>query len=386
VRALRIRAEASYLLTGGCGSLGLGFARWLVGRGARTLVLVGRGSAHAEAAAPIAALKAAGARVLVRRADVTDAAALAGVLAEIDRDLPPLLGVVHAAGVLEDGMLAGLDAEDPLAGAFGRVLAPKLDGGWNLHRATLGRPLDFTLLVSSASLLLGSPGQGAYAAANGWLDALAAFRSRNGMPTLSLRLGMVAGSTMAMRAAAAGRDLAAEGVPPLAEAELAAALPGLWAEGGAVANLLAFRPQDWAAHHPFAAMRAWLAPLLPAPEEPAEALPSPAERFGRGSAALAGLKRELTAIVAAVIRAPAEDLAGDQPLREFGVDSLMTLQIRNEIVRRIGCPVRITAFWAHPTIDAFARHLAGELGLLEEPVAAPRSVREALADKWEKYL
>jgi hypothetical protein len=70
------------------------------------------------------------------------------------------------------------------------------------------------------------------------------------------------------------------------------------------------------------------------------------------------------------------------------VDSLMTLQIRNEIVRRLGCAVRITAFWAHPTIDAFARHLAGELGLLAapEPPPAPRGVREALADKWEKYL
>jgi acyl transferase domain-containing protein/acyl-CoA synthetase (AMP-forming)/AMP-acid ligase II/aryl carrier-like protein len=395
VRTLRVSAEASYLVTGGCGSLGLIFARMLVARGARTLVLLGRGGARAEAEAPLAALAAAGARVLLRQADVANAAALAGVLAEIDRDLPPLAGVVHAAGVLEDGMLAALDPRDPLAGAFGRVLAPKLDGGWNLHLATRGRALDFTVLVSSASLLLGSPGQGAYAAANGFLDALAAWRCRNGLPTLSLRLGIVAGSTMAARAAASGRDLAAEGVPPLSEAELLAALPALWGEGQPTATLLALRAEDWLARYPSAAAHAWFAPLLSAPAEPAEgaaSLPSPAERFGTGPASVAALRRELTAIVASVIHAPAGDLAPDQPLRELGVDSLMTLQIRNEIVRRLGCAVRITAFWAHPTIDAFARHLAGELGLLAaappapEPTAPPRSVREALADKWEKYL
>jgi hypothetical protein len=277
-------------------------------------------------------------------------------------------------------------AAAPLAGALDRVLAAKLDGGWNLHLATRGRALDFTLLISSASVLLGSPGQGAYAAANGFLDALAEFRCREGMPTLALRLGIVAGSAMAARAAAAGRDLAAEGVPPIGEAELAAAVPALWGEGQPTATLLAFRAEDWVARYPSAAARAWFAPLLPAPTEQAAAAPPPAERFGSGPAAVAALGRELADIVAAVTRAPAGELAHDQPLRDLGVDSLMTLQIRNEIVRRIGCPVRITAFWAHPTIEAFARHLADELGLLGEAQPAAHGVTAALADKWEKYL
>ena len=400
-RTLRVTRDGTYLLTGGCGSLGLLFARFLLARGARTLVLLGRSGATPAVHAALTSLTAGGAKVLVRQADVTNEAALCAVLAGIDRDLPPLAGVVHAAGVLEDGMLAGLDPADPLGGAFDRVLAPKLDGGWALHRATADRSLDFMLLLSSASVLLGSPGQGAYVAANAFLDALARYRSGLGMPTLSLRLGMVTGSTMAQRAAAAGRDVAADGVFPLTEAEVAAAIPGLWESGEPAATLMALRAEDWLARLPHDAARAWFAPLLSdraPPSTPPNTQAVPAMRWGSGARAVTALRAELTAIVAAVTGLNPAEIATDRPLRELGVDSLMTLKIRGEIVRRIGCEVRITAFWAHPTIGAFARFLAGELGVLATvapspavpepsvPVAPVLGGPAALADKWEKYL
>ena len=147
-------------------------------------------------------------------------------------------------------------------------------------------------------------------------------------------------------------------------------------------------------------MRAYLSPLLPetAPEEvPEETI----RRLGTGPEALRALTADLTAIVARVTWTPAADLAGDRPLRELGVDSLMTMQIRRAILSRFGRDVRVTAFWAHPTLDRFARHLAGEIGIA---IASPKvvdangtdrakadptdraDVRRALADKWDKYL
>ena len=149
-------------------------------------------------------------RVLVRPCDIADPASLAAVFDEIDRSLPPLAGVIHAAGVLADAGVAGLDGE-----TLGRVLAPKIDGGWTLHLATRARRLDFFIALSSAALLLGSPGQAAYGAANGFLDALAAYRQRIGLPSLSLRLGLVEGSTMLRRAREGGRDFAADGIRPI---------------------------------------------------------------------------------------------------------------------------------------------------------------------------
>jgi acyl transferase domain-containing protein/acyl-CoA synthetase (AMP-forming)/AMP-acid ligase II/acyl carrier protein len=388
IRTLQVSRSATYLVTGGLGSLGLLFARFLLARGARTIVLLGRRGETAGSRATVAALTAGGARVLVRQADVTDEAALRGVLAEIDRDLPPLAGVVHAAGVLEDGMLAGLDRTDPLAGAFDRVLRPKLDGGWALHRATADRRLDFMLLLSSASLLLGSPGQGAYAAGNGFLDALARYRTGLGLPTLSLRLGMVAGSTMARRAEAAGRDVAGDGVFPMTEAQVVAAVPDLWAADTPTATLMAFRPADWLDRMASPNGRFWFAPLLPEQAAPVVSQAVPAARWGSGPRAIGALRAELTAIVAAVTGLDPAAIADDQPLRELGVDSLMTLKIRGEIARRIGCEVRVTAFWAHPTIAAFARHLADELAV-QTPVDSapvPLPLAEPAVDRWEKYL
>ena len=394
-RSLPVRSDATYLVTGGCGSLGLVLSRALVDLGARSVVLLGRSGADEAARTAIAEMEAMAVRVLVRPCDIADPASLAAVFDEIDRSLPPLAGVIHAAGVLADAGVAGLDGE-----TLGRVLAPKIDGGWTLHLATRARRLDFFIALSSAALLLGSPGQAAYGAANGFLDALAAYRQRIGLPSLSLRLGLVEGSTMLRRAREGGRDFAADGIRPISAARVAAALPVLWSGGRPVETLLDLDAAAWLERYPGAAMRAYLSPLLPetAPEEvPEETI----RRLGTGPEALRALTADLTAIVARVTGTPAADLAGDRPLRELGVDSLMTMQIRRAILSRFGRDVRVTAFWAHPTLDRFARHLAGEIGIA---IASPKvvdangtdrakadptdraDVRRALADKWDKYL
>jgi myxalamid-type polyketide synthase MxaB len=186
-----IRAEGSYLITGGIGALGLKIAQELVEQGARHLVLAGRSPASAEAVAAIAPLRVAGASVQVVQADVGLAQDVTRLL-DVCNKAAPLRGVVHAAGVLDDGVLARQTAE-----RLARVMAPKVRGAWNLHVQTQESSLDFFVCFSSVASLLGSPGQSNYAAANAFLDALVHHRRSLGLPGLSINWGPWAEAGMA---------------------------------------------------------------------------------------------------------------------------------------------------------------------------------------------
>src|SRR5262249_51954083 len=132
------RQEATYLITGGLGGLGLAMARWMVSRGARRLLLVGRREPSPEAGNAVREMRESGARVVVARADVAVPQELASVLAEDARSAPPLRGLLHAAGVLDDRLLRRQDWS-----SLARVLEPKVYGAWNLHLLTQDRELDF---------------------------------------------------------------------------------------------------------------------------------------------------------------------------------------------------------------------------------------------------
>jgi acyl transferase domain-containing protein len=161
-RQFSIQPEASYWITGGLGALGLEVAGWLVEKGARQLVLTGRSQASLAAQQRISNFEQLGVKVLVVTADVAQPNQVVEVLDKIQTQLPPLRGIIHAAGVLDDGVLQQQSLE-----RFGRVMAPKVAGAWNLHKLTANLPLDFFVCFSSVAALLGSPGQGNYAAANG---------------------------------------------------------------------------------------------------------------------------------------------------------------------------------------------------------------------------
>ena len=140
-----IRADRTYLITGGLGALGLRVAEWLVTRGARHLVLLGRSGANAAAQETVRQLEAAGTEIMVAAADVSRREELAEVVAAMERSMPPLGGVVHAAGVLDDGVLIHQDRS-----RLAQVMSPKVAGAWNLHLLTTNQPLDFFVLFSSS--------------------------------------------------------------------------------------------------------------------------------------------------------------------------------------------------------------------------------------------
>ena len=179
-----IRQDRTYLVTGGMGGIGCAVARWLADNGAGAIVLNGRREPGTEAEATIGELREGGVNVTVELADVTVAAAVDEVLARMDETLPPLGGIIHSVGVLSDGAIENQTWE-----RFEQVLWPKVLGAWHLHRATMNRELDMFVLFSSAAGLIGNSGQVNHAAANTWLDQLAAHRRSLGLPGQAIAWG-----------------------------------------------------------------------------------------------------------------------------------------------------------------------------------------------------
>ncbi len=180
---LAVRADATYLITGGLGGLGLQVSRWLVDHGARHLLLLGRRPPTSSAQACLDDMRAAGAAITQIQADVSREEDLIRALTAVSSDRP-LRGVIHSAGVLDDGALFQQSWEQ-----FSRVLAPKVSGAWHLHALTKDLDMDFFVLFSSGSGLLGNPGQSNHAAANTFLDALAHYRRVHQLPALSISWG-----------------------------------------------------------------------------------------------------------------------------------------------------------------------------------------------------
>ncbi|KAA2265764.1 SDR family NAD(P)-dependent oxidoreductase [Solihabitans fulvus] len=340
--AVPVRADATYLITGGLGGLGLEVAGWLAGLGARCLLLVGR-SLPAEEPPALAALRAAGVRVELRQVDVADQGRVADLLSAASGELPALRGVVHAAGVTADASLTWLGWE-----RFAEVLDPKARGGWHLHRGTAGLDLDFFVLFSSVASMIGTAGQANYAAANAFLDALAGYRRDRGLPAVSVSwgpwagVGMVARRDLADRLAAAGLSSVPAGVNLDA---LGRVLAGA-ASGAATPAHIGVASVDW---RRVAAGRRMpdtvIADLLPV--QPDRTAPIPRRPAGPDlarlavrdpaaarEAVLAGLLQQL----APLLRLAPEDqeelraTAGHRHLSTMGLDSLTAVQLQNRIL------------------------------------------------------
>lgn len=181
---IKIRDEFTYLITGGLGALGLKITTWLVNQGAKNLVLLSRSQPSVEVKNIIATWQQQGINIFIANTDVSNIHSLQSVFEEIQSSMPPLKGIIHAAGVLADGILTTLSAEK-----LKLVMQPKIQGAWNLHQLSLNLSLDFFVLFSSVASLLGSPGQGNYAAANAYLDSFASYRHSLNLPALSINWG-----------------------------------------------------------------------------------------------------------------------------------------------------------------------------------------------------
>ncbi|MER6168354.1 SDR family NAD(P)-dependent oxidoreductase [Streptomyces violaceorubidus] len=358
----RWNPAGSVLITGGTGGLGRALARHLVARrGVRHLVLAGRRGGAEDL---VAELAEHGARVRVVACDTADRAALERLLASIP-DAYPLTAVVHAAGVLDDGVIGSLTPE-----RLARVFRPKASAAWHLHELTLHHDLDAFVLFSSAAGLLGAPAQAGYAAANTFLDALAAHRRELGLPGTSLAWGPWADTGMTRTPQGVERrGPDRTGLRPLSVDEgLDLFDRSLRGEAGV---LLATRPD-------LPAIRA-LEPMTPALFRsllPAGA-PRQEQRGGAGQEQEALLRR-LAAVppseglplvsdlvraqVAAVLALPgAASVDVRRPFSEIGFDSLTAVDLRNRLEAATGVPLPAAVVFDHPTVSRLATHLLDSL-------------------------
>lgn len=178
------RRDGSYIITGGLGGLGLFFASKLAAAGCGRIVLTARSQPNPKARQTIEGLRAAGADIVVECGNIAEPDTADRLVSAATATGLPLRGVLHSAAVVEDATLTNITDE-----LIDRDWSPKVFGSWNLHRATLGQPLDWFCLFSSGAALLGSPGQGAYAAANSWVDVFAHWRRAQGLPVSAIAWG-----------------------------------------------------------------------------------------------------------------------------------------------------------------------------------------------------
>ena len=332
---LTLHADGTYLITGGLGGLGLQIAQQLVADGARHLVLTGRrGVTTAVQQAILDQLTAAGATVEVVAVDIANQEEVQTLLDRCTA-IAPLRGIVHAAGVLDDGVLGAQSPE-----RFAAVMRPKVDGAWHLHTLTQGMALDFFVAFSSVASLLGSPGQSNYAAANAFLDSLMQQRRQLGLPGLSINWGPWA--EVGMAAHLQGR-LQQQGLTLITPQQGQLFFHYLLRQPVAQVGVIPLQRQQPVSQPKPVAIGALLADLAAA-ERPAY------------------LDRYLRAEIGAVLGLRDETIIDERTrLFDFGMDSLMAVELKNRIEAGLRCSVRATLLFDYPTIEVLIPYLLNDV-------------------------
>jgi NAD(P)-dependent dehydrogenase (short-subunit alcohol dehydrogenase family)/acyl carrier protein len=371
--------EATYLISGGLGALGLKCASWMVDQGARHIALAGRAYAGEKAREVLDSLRRKGTQIRVFRTDVSNKGQVSELVAGIASTMPPLRGIVHAAGVLDDGILLHQDWQ-----RFARVMAPKVDGAWNLHVLTKDMPLDFFVMFSSAVSIFGWPGQGNYAAANAFLDAMAWYRRNAGLKALSVNWGPWADAGMAEELDSDKRQqFSARGLDFISPQEGFESLGRMLGMPGP--QVMAMKA-DWSGfsrHMPGRIRRPlfeefispsvrvvksssvrepeFLQQLMDAPLE--NRMDLLIEHAGHQAARVLGL-------------GPGRRIDPHRPLRELGLDSLMAVELRNALSLSLGHPLPATIVFDYPTLETLVGYLGQEVPALNLIRRGPEKTAE----------
>ena len=373
------RADGSYLITGGLGVLGLEIAKWLAQQGARHVVLTGRspvppreswdalpdGSEDARKIAGIRAIEWLGATVHTASVDIADEAAATAFFRNFGDSIPPLRGVVHAAAVMGAAKLREMSPA-----ALADMIRPKADGAWVLHRLTQHADLDFFVLFSSISAVIGTTDLGHYAAANGTLDAFAEYRRDRGLPALSVNWG----AWESLRGSEQHKDVFARSGMGLLAAPAALEVLGRLIAGHVTRAVVA--QVDWRKFKPVyeARRRRPFLDVIAGPAVTAVAQPTAMLRDE-----LSGAEPERQADVilshvrgaaAGVLGLAAKQLDPQRGFFELGMDSLLSVELRRRLESSTGLVLPGTLTFKYPTVAAIAAYLTAEL-VAAVPVSSP---------------
>ncbi len=369
-----LRRDRTYLVTGGMGGIGCEVARWLADNGATTIVLNGRRDPDPSALDIISDLRSTGIDVRQEVADVTDFRAVDDMLSRIDESLPPLGGIIHSVGVLSDGVIENQTWE-----RFEQVMWPKVLGAWQLHKATLDKDLDIFVMFSSVTGVVGNAGQSNHAAANAFLDQLAAHRRVLGFPAQSIAWGAWSGIGEAEeQRERIERQLASTGAGWITPSQGLKALDWLIRQDVTTSTVTAV---DWSVlteedENPSPFFEDLLVKKSSQERKSGETAPS----SGLMSTLLDSPDLQRQDLLSDFIR---DELKGVMRLSsapsasvsffDLGMDSLMAVELRNRINRALagGYTASNTVVFDFPSANALAVHLSGEIGALSHPAPTP---------------
>ena len=370
-RPIPVRSDGTYLITGGLGMLGLQTAKWLVEqKGARVLVLASRNATSAAARPELAHLEALGAHVRLIAADVADERDVCRMLEGIRRDLPPLKGIIHSAGVLADAILSRMKWA-----TFESALAPKVRGMWLLHEHTRDAALDFFAVHSSLLSLTGSVGQANYTAANAFLDAFVQYRRASGLPGMAINWGPWAGAGMAIGASGRSEELwRARGITLIGPSLGRDALGYMFdnAIGSAAFTLCNWDQYVTQLPRPSTVYGRLLSPAPRAADGDGLSVPDLPMRLaqatlpGRRGVLLEALRSEVTRELGLD-----DDIDTREPLQQLGVDSLMSVNLANRLEARLGVRVPVATIVRGPSLEGLTDELLDGFGPPDSRPEAP---------------
>ncbi|MEV4559520.1 SDR family NAD(P)-dependent oxidoreductase [Kitasatospora sp. NPDC049285] len=344
-----VRTDGAYLVTGGLGGLGLLTTRWLAEQGMRRVVLCGRSAPSAHAERVLEELRAStGADLTVALGDLGDPSTVQLAIAAAVEGGLPLRGIVHAAGLVEDAVLANLDQD-----LTARVWRGKADGAWALHQASIDHELDHFVVYSSVASLLGSPGQAAYAAANGFLDALVEWRQSQGLPATGIHWG-------AWSEVGRGRHLARQRVLMISPADGIAALERILTDGH---RRIAYSPIDvwqWTAPYPAVRGSALLAELLgeaPASEETSFPVRDELLAAPSGAERRLILEEFIITQVRELLGGGTRHIGPHTSMVLLGLDSLGAVQLQQRLQQALGIEIKAGVIWVKPSAASLAEWL-----------------------------
>ena len=356
-----LHADGTYVITGGTSGLGLEIAQWLATKGVGQLVLVSRSGAKIEQAQEtIAGIQRSGTAVHVAQVDISDAEQVNRLVKQINADFPPLRGIFHGAMVLDDALLVDLDRS-----RVERVMAPKVAGALNLHAATQDQPLDFFVMFSSISSLIGNVGQGNYVAANAFLDGFAHYRRSQGLPATTINLGVLTETGVVARDAKIEAMLSAAGIRGFTTQEVLQALETIIERRPVQVGLFDVDWQQQCKSNPRLAQSSRFAHLMQ----------GDGQTDGTGASVLAELRtmaaEERVVFVAtrvrerlaAVLQLPEEKIDLDQKSNLLGVDSLMALELKQKLDSEFGVEIPTMQLLNGPTVTQMAQMLLREVSL-----------------------
>lgn len=364
-----VRNDASYIVSGALGGVGLAVVRWLVDAGAGRVVLNGRSAASAQAQ-PVLDELAARAEIVTVLGDIAAPGVAERLTAAAEETGKPLRGLIHSAAVLADELVVGLTREN-----LDTIWAPKALGAWRLHEVTADKELDWWVAFSSVASLLGSPGQVAYACANAWLDALVTWRNAAGLPATTINWGQWADVGLAS-------SLSFSVLDPMTPAEGVEALGGVLAAGLSRVGIARLRLDRAAAAFPEIAQIGFFSDLV------GELDADDADEDWGGIDALKQMDAaEIHRVVLARLRRRVSGVMGysgdsavdtTRPLTEMGLDSLMAVRMRNTVRGDFGVEPPVALLLQGATLADVALDLIRQLGLdeQEESSERPSALRE----------